>query len=138
MDLRLPHSYFFPASGGLGFGVGGAVGVQLAMPERPVVAIIGDGSMNYTIAGLWTAARLNLPILYVVLRNGTYQALREFAHLLKTGDAPYLSIPGIDFTAIARGYGVTAVHIDDLQTLNRMAWRRDTGPLLIELDTVSN
>lgn len=56
VDISHPGSYFFPAAGGLGFGMPAAVGVQLARPDRPVVALIGDGSANYGITALWSAA----------------------------------------------------------------------------------
>jgi benzoylformate decarboxylase len=79
MDLRHPGSYYFPGSGGLGFGLPAAVGVALAQPARRVVAIVGDGSANYGITALWTAAQLGLPVTFVILRNGTYGALRWFA-----------------------------------------------------------
>ena len=112
MDLRRGGSYFFPASGGLGFGIPAAVGVALAQPDRPVVGVIGDGSANYGITGLWTAAQQRLPVTYVLLRNGTYGALQWFADLLGTPDAPGTTIPGLDFTRIAEGYGVPATQAD--------------------------
>ena len=108
VDLALPGSYYFPASGGLGFGLPAAVGVQLARPDRQVIGVIGDGSANYGITALWTAARYRIPVVFVILKNGTYGALRGFADLLDTGETPGLDVPGIDFVQIAQGYGVEA------------------------------
>ena len=88
VDLALPGSYYFPASGGLGFGLPAAVGVQLARPDRQVIGVIGDGSANYGITALWTAARYRIPVVFVILKNGTYGALRGFADLLDTGETP--------------------------------------------------
>lgn len=105
MDLRRAGSYFFPASGGLGFGIPAAEGVALAQPERPVVGVIGDGSANYGITGLWTAAQHGLPVTYVLLRNGSYAALQWFADLLEASEAPGMTITGLDFTRIAGGTG---------------------------------
>ena len=62
MDLAHQGSYYFPASGGLGFGLPAAVGAQLAHPDRRVIGLIGDGSANYGITALWTAARHRVPV----------------------------------------------------------------------------
>lgn len=108
MDLQDPKSYFWPASGGLGFGLPAAVGVQMALTDRQVIGIIGDGSVNYGITALWTAAQYDIPAIFIVLKNGTYGALRWFAELLDTPDAPGVDVPDIDFLSLARGYGVEA------------------------------
>lgn len=139
MDLREQGSYFFPASGGLGFGLPATVGVKLASPDRAVVGIIGDGAANYGITGLWTAATLGIPAIFVVLRNGTYGALRWFAGLLGAEDVPGLDIPGIDFVSIARGYGLDAVHANSPAecTEAMRAALLAQKPLLIEIDTTT-
>jgi benzoylformate decarboxylase len=135
MDLRRPGSYFFPAAGGLGFGLPGAVGVALGRPDRPVAGVVGDGSANYGITALWTAARLGLPLTIVLLRNGTYGALRWFGDLLGVPDAPGLDLPGLDFTRIAEGYGVPAVHAGDEEELRAVLARPADGPRLVQVDT---
>lgn len=135
LDLRHPGSYYFPASGGLGFGLPAAVGVALAQPGRRVVAIVGDGSANYGITALWTAARLRLPLTFVILRNGTYGALRWFADLLGTPDVPGLDVPDIDFTALAAGYGVPGTHPPDAAALRAALSDPPAGPRLLEIDT---
>lgn len=135
MDLRRPGSYYFPAAGGLGFGLPGAVGVAMARPDRPVVGVIGDGSANYGITALWTAAQQRLPVTVVLLRNGTYGALRWFGDLLGVPDAPGMDIPGLDFTRIAEGYGVSAQHVDGVRELRAVLAERPDGPRLIQVDT---
>ncbi|MGW4319628.1 benzoylformate decarboxylase [Streptomyces sp. NPDC004684] len=135
MDLRRPGSYYFPAAGGLGFGLPGAVGVALAQPDRPVVGVIGDGSANYGVTALWTAAQHRLPLTIVLLRNGTYGALRWFGGLLGVPDAPGLDIPGLDFTLIARGYGVSSVQVNSAEELRAVLAERPDGPRLIQVDT---
>ncbi|MGH3636309.1 MAG: thiamine pyrophosphate-dependent enzyme, partial [Mycobacterium sp.] len=137
MDLRRGGSYFFPASGGLGFGIPAAIGVALAQPHRPVVGVIGDGSANYGITGLWTAAQQQLPVTFVLLRNGTYGALQWFSEQLGTQDAPGTTIPGLDFTHIAEGYGVPATHARDLDQLRAVLAEPSTGPRLVQVDTVT-
>lgn len=79
VEMREPGSYFFPAAGGLGFGLPAAVGAQLAQPRRQVIGIIGDGSANYGITALWSAAQYRVPAVFIILKNGTYGALRWFA-----------------------------------------------------------
>ncbi|MFE7170036.1 benzoylformate decarboxylase [Streptomyces sp. NPDC057616] len=135
MDLRRPGSYYFPAAGGLGFGLPGAVGVAMAQPGRPVVGVIGDGSANYGITALWTAAQHRLPLTVVLLRNGTYGALRWFGDLLGVPDAPGMDIPGLDFTRIAEGYGVSAQHVGGAEELRAVLAERPDGPRLVQVDT---
>ncbi|MGW1026434.1 benzoylformate decarboxylase [Streptomyces sp. NPDC002577] len=135
MDLRRPGSYYFPAAGGLGFGLPGAVGVAMAQPDRPVVGVIGDGSANYGITALWTAAQHHVPLTIVLLRNGTYGALRWFGGLLGVPDAPGLDIPGLDFTRIAEGYGVRSQHVTGVEELRAVLAERPDGPRLVQVDT---
>ncbi|MBW4718463.1 benzoylformate decarboxylase [Saccharothrix obliqua] len=133
MDLRRGGSYFFPAAGGLGFGLPAAVGMAMGRPDRPVVAVVGDGSANYGITALWSAARYGVPVTFVILRNGTYGALRWFGELLGTPDVPGTEIPGLDFTRIAEGYGVPATTVSDEAALRA---RLAVGGLqLIQVDT---
>lgn len=136
MDLRRPGSYYFPAAGGLGYGLPAAVGVALGQPGRPVVGVIGDGSANYGITALWTAAQHRVPLTIVLLRNGTYGALRWFGDLLGVPDAPGLDVPGLDFTRIAEGYGVPAVHAASLEELRTVLATPHDGPRLVQVDTV--
>ena len=111
-----PHGYYGLASGGLGFGMPGAVGVSLAHPGRPVVAIIGDGSAMYGIQALWTAAHLKLPITYVIVNNRGYRIIKERLVASRGTDrfvAMDLNDPPIDFVALARGLGMQAQCIAD-------------------------
>jgi benzoylformate decarboxylase len=137
LDAEQPGSFFFPASGALGFGLPAAVGVQLAHPERQVVGLIGDGSANYGITALWTAAHYDIPVIIVILKNGTYGALRWFAGVLGVGEVPGMDVPGIDFSQIARGYGVNATSVNTVEDFSAafksaLASRR---PALIEVKT---
>ncbi|MEQ3549423.1 benzoylformate decarboxylase [Pseudonocardia nematodicida] len=137
-DLAAPGGYLFPASGALGFGLPAAVGAQLAHGSaRRVVALVGDGSANYGITALWTAAQYRVPVVFVILKNGTYGALRGFAGLLGTGETPGLDVPGLDFVKIAEGYGVPAVSVRDAAATAaalKEAFDAD-GPRLLEVVT---
>ncbi|SEG69646.1 benzoylformate decarboxylase [Marinobacterium lutimaris] len=139
VEMRQPGSYFFPAAGGLGFGLPAAVGVQIACPDRQVVAVIGDGSANYAITALWTAAQYEIPVIFIILKNGTYGALRWFSRILEAEDSPGLDVPGLDFCSIARGYGVDAV-----ETKTRAEFKaafndalKAKRPVLIEVPTTT-
>ncbi|MGR6317415.1 benzoylformate decarboxylase [Micromonospora soli] len=116
-----PRSYFTMASGGLGFGLPAAVGIALAERDtgrgRPVVAVIGDGSLHYSVQALWTAAQLRLPLAVVVPVNRQYAILKAFAELKHTPGVPALDLPGLDVTAIARGYGCAATVLESPDAL---------------------
>jgi benzoylformate decarboxylase len=139
VDIRLPGSYHFPAAGGLGFGMPAAVGVQLARPRRRVVGIIGDGSAHYGITALWSAAEYRVPVVFVVLKNGTYGALKAFAGFMGVKDVPGLDISGVDYCALAEGYGVTAHRVGDRAGLAAALREGLAGdvPMLIEVPTSS-
>jgi benzoylformate decarboxylase len=138
LPMQQPASYYFGAAGGLGFAMPAALGIQLAEPSRRVIAIIGDGSANYSITALWTAAHYQIPVIFLILRNGTYGALRWFAEVLKVEDAPELDVPGIDFVSLAKGYGVEGVRaatVNELKhTLNGAL--RSQAPTLIVVPTL--
>ncbi|WP_129139001.1 benzoylformate decarboxylase [Modicisalibacter coralii] len=139
VEMRHPGSYFFPAAGGLGFGMPAAVGVQLASPERRVIGVIGDGSANYAITALWTAAQYRIPVVFVILRNDTYGALRWFTRQFDAGEVPGLDVPGLDFCSLARGYGVEARFTsrrEEFEDALRDALTADT-PTLIEVPTTT-
>ncbi|OBJ99964.1 benzoylformate decarboxylase [Mycobacterium sp. 1245852.3] len=130
-------SFFLAASGGLGFGLPAAVGAQLAHRERQVVGLIGDGSANYGITALWTAARYEIPVITIILKNGTYGALRWFAGVLEVGEVPGMDVPGIDFVQIAQGYGVSATSVNNVDDF-AAAFKSALGsgmPALIEVET---
>ena len=121
MHARLPAtqpaSYFSMASGGLGFGLPATVGIALAEREtgrnRKVIAMIGDGSFQYSIQALYTAAQHKLPILVVVPDNREYAILKSFAKQEKTPDVPGLDLPALDLVTLAKGYGCDARRVDN-------------------------
>ena len=116
-------SFFATASGGIGWGVPAAVGVALGDRDRGaarlVIALIGDGSFQYSVQALWTAAQQRLPIVYVVMRNHEYSILKSFALLEDTPGVPGLDLPGLDVAAVARGYGCRAVDVETADGLER-------------------
>jgi benzoylformate decarboxylase len=108
-----PGSFYSMRSGILGFGLPFAVGMQLAHPERRVVCPVGDGSLQYSIQTLWTAVQYNIPVIFVVLRNGDYSALKSFCDFTSVGrNVPGVDLPGIDMVKLAQGYGMRAREVD--------------------------
>jgi benzoylformate decarboxylase len=117
LRLSKPGSYFFGAGGGLGFGLAAAVGVQIAQPDRPVVCVIGEGSVQYAVTAFWTAAAYEVPLTVLVLRNSEYAILKWFAMVEQVERAPGLDLPALDTAAIAQGYGVNASKVEDADAL---------------------
>ena len=126
LSMRDTRSYYGLASGGLGFAVPGAVGISLALPGRPIAAIVGDGSAMYGIQGLWTAAHEKLPITYVICNNRGYRIIKErLVSFRKTDKFTGMDIrqPDIDFVSLGTSFGLKAARITSPQ---------DIGPALRE------
>ncbi len=140
LRLSRPGSYYFGASGGLGFGISAAVGVQMAEHSRPVVCVLGEGSAQYGITALWTAVAYKLPVTFLVMRNEEYMILKWFATLEQVEGAPGLELPGLDTAAVARAYGMQATDVDGREQLTeslREAIAADDGPRLIQVRVAS-
>jgi len=112
LRISRPGSYYFGAGGGLGFGLSAAVGVQLAQPDRPVVCVVGEGSAQYAITGLWTAAAYDIPVTFLVLNNSEYAILKWFSMAEGVEGAPGLDLPALDVAGVAKGYGVEAQRVE--------------------------
>jgi benzoylformate decarboxylase len=100
-------------AGSLGWGVGAAIGAQIAAPDRQVILNIGDGALMYSAAGFWTMARYEVPVLTVVANNLNYQMVRGAYHryggrMAETGQyhGAFLGDPEIDFVKLAESQGV--------------------------------
>jgi benzoylformate decarboxylase len=140
---ELPQSYFGLRGGGIGWGLSAAIGVKLAMPDRPVFALIGDGSAMYSIQGLWTAAHEQLSIVFLIINNKGYRALKISmagmqADSVATGRyvAMDLNNPEIDYVGLAAAMGVPGERVTDIVSLEGTLARiaRDVkGPYLIDV-----
>src|SRR4051794_28964852 len=119
-QLRISHSgsYYFGAGGGLGFGLAGAIGVQLAQPDRPVVCVLGEGSAQYAITGFWTAAAYDVPVTFLVLRNDEYSILKWFADVEEVAGAPGLDLPALEVAKVAEAYGVSSRAVSGREELH--------------------
>ena len=114
------------------------MGVQVALPERRVVAVIGDGSAMYSIQALWTAANLRLPVTFLICNNGGYQILKNRLKLFHGNDKPIgmdFKDPPIDACALAKGFGVAAERVDTAKGFEASLAKslKSSGPTLIEV-----
>ena len=136
-----PKSYFGIRGGGIGWGLPAALGVKVALGDRPVVALIGDGSALYAIQGLWTAAHYGLTVVFVICNNGGYRILKQRTHALQGISAKtnrYIGMdlegPSVDFVGLAGSLGVPGERVGKTQEVRKalagaLARR---GPYLID------
>lgn len=136
--IEHPGQYHFPASGGLGFGLPVAVGLALGDPGKTVVATVGDGSANFGISALYTAAEHQTRTVFIIVNNSGYGALAGFAARMGAANVPGLTLREIDFVSISQGYGVPAVRVTTAEAFAqayREALHAD-GPALIDARVV--
>ena len=136
-----PHDWLTSCGGAIGFALPAAVGAAMAAPDRRVLALEGDGSGMYTLQSLWTMARENLNITVVIFVNRAYSILRgELAAVgagtpgVRAQDMLSLDWPALDWSCLAKGMGVNATQVGNLEALAKALGRSyDTpGPTLIE------
>jgi acetolactate synthase-1/2/3 large subunit len=135
----VPHDYIACKGGSIGFGIPVATGAAIAAPGRRVVAYVGDGSAAYTIQALWTQAREGLDVTNIILANDKYAVLQM--ELMRAGgslegagsELTELNRPSLDFESIAKGFGVSARTVRDVESFVK-AFRESLaakGPMLI-------
>jgi benzoylformate decarboxylase len=116
--LDEPGSFYSVPNGVLGFALPAAVGLQLGNPNRRVVCPVGDGSIQYSIQALWSAVQYQAPVIFIVLCNSDYSALKSFCDFTQVGRNVHgMDIPGIDIRKIAEGYGMAATHVERTEEL---------------------
>ena len=118
-----PGSLYSIRGGALGWAMPGALGVKLANPDRPVLAVVGDGASLYTVQALWTAARYNIPVVYAICNNRSYRILKVnmdiyLRRMLEDEDrrSEYVGMEfanPLDLSAIAQGLGVAGEKVED-------------------------
>ena len=139
IPARRPLGFVSAAMGGLGWGLSAAIGIRMGAPDRPVVAVLGDGSTLFGIHGLWSAARYRAGVLFVVLKNGGYRIMDQLA-ARAGGLGPWPSFEEVDIAAIANALGCEAHRItahDDLvaQLDNIVPTLRERAtPILLEVE----
>src|SRR3954454_11285855 len=135
------HDVLSLTGGAIGRGLPVAVGAAVACPDRPVIALEGEGSAMYTIQSLWTMAREQLDVTVVIFNNRSYAILNvELERVGAQGGGPRakqqldLAGPDLDFVSIAQGLGVPAVRAETGEGMASAFERAlaETGPHLIE------
>ncbi len=138
LPARRPLGLVSPAMGGLGWGLPASVGLRMGLPDRPVVAVLGDGSTVFGIQGFWSAAQYGIGSLAVVLKNGGYRIMDQLA-ARQGGPHPWPSFQEVDIGAIAEAFGCETMRIADVEqlaaTLDEVVpgLRERRAPLLLEV-----
>ena len=140
--LKNTSGYFAHRGWALGWGLNCAIGVQLAWPDRPVLAVIGDGAAMYGIQGLWTAAHYQLPVTFVITNNTEYRILKDCARVLGLPEAQAdrfesmdILDPKVDYVGLAKSLGISACRLSEPDDLNQAVAESLAGdkPRLIEV-----
>jgi benzoylformate decarboxylase len=142
-----PQSFYGLRGGGIGWGLPAALGVKLALPTRPVLALVGDGSAMYTCQALWTAAHDRIAAVFVILNNSSYRILKQrlvaqrgLAAQVDRFVGMELNDPAIDYVGLARSLGVAAERattVHDVTDLIAKGLKSD-APLLIDVPVDRN
>ena len=140
--LTQPEGYFGHRGWALGWGAGFACGVQMAWPNRPVLALLGDGSAIYGIQAFWSAVKYQLPVTFLICNNRQYRILKDGAKLLDlpgSRENQYLgmdlSSPNPDFIQLGQGFGLPTIRTETREALKSVLqtrWSDRRGPMLIE------
>jgi benzoylformate decarboxylase len=111
VPAREPLGFLSAAMGGLGFGLPAAVGVRMARPDRPVVAVLGDGSTLYAVQALWSAAHYGVGVLVIVLANRRYAIMDRLARMRagsaaeEPAPAPWPAFDEVSISGLAASFG---------------------------------
>jgi benzoylformate decarboxylase len=141
------QSFFALRGGGIGWGLPAAIGAKLAQPDRPVVALVGDGSAMYTIQALWTAAHYKLPVIWVIFNNTSYRILKQrlvnmrgLAEQVDKFVGMELNDPAIDFVGLARSLGIEGQRAKTVKETTDLIGKalKDGTALLIDVDMERN
>jgi benzoylformate decarboxylase len=143
LDLGKSKAFFRSRKGGsIGWGLPGALGVKLGLPDKPVVAVVGDGAAGWSIQSLWTAARYRIPVTFVITNNATYRQVKLVRKIV-LGDYPLsekhegmeLDEPVLNFSMLAQSMGVKGESVKDPGVLGRaLKAAFDSGkPRLVEV-----
>jgi benzoylformate decarboxylase len=126
--------FYTCASGGLGYGLPGAVGVALGQTDK-VVAVLGDGAAMYTIQGLYAARNEGANVSFVILNNEAYAALTGFSAEFGMNHVPGCDLSGLDFVALAEAQGLVARRVEAVEELDAaLEWSfGHAGPTLLDV-----
>lgn len=124
VELNKPDTYFRCRAGGsIGWGLPAAIGGKLAAPDKPVVAVVGDGSSLWSIQALWSAAHYNLPVTFIVCANASYRickmGLRRKIGERAKGRCLGMDFenPRIDFVKLGESMGLSGQKVEKPEEL---------------------
>ncbi len=126
LPARTPLGFVSAAMGGLGFALPAAAGLRMALPDRPVVAVIGDGSSLYSVQAVWSAAHYGAGALIVVLANGGYRIMDRLAEGAG-GTGPWPSFEDVRLADTARSLGCPATRVESHAELTQLLDRELPG-----------
>jgi benzoylformate decarboxylase len=143
-NLGMPHDpagHFGHRGWALGWALGASLGVKLAWPERPALALLGDGAALYGIQGLWSAAHYKIPVVFVIANNSQYKILKDVGPVMGLAESTAgrhvgldIRDPAVDYVGLAESLGVKAMKVDSAVVLEERAREalRGTEPVLLE------
>jgi thiamine pyrophosphate-dependent acetolactate synthase large subunit-like protein len=133
--VYVPRTYAFPRGfGTLGSALPMAIGAKYARPDRPAVAICGDGGIQFTVQELGTLAQYRLPVIVVVFDDRSHTAVKRA--MQQAGIRPRdVDLVNPDFVELAQSYKLNAIRVSDPAELERAASQAvvDTSPWLIHV-----
>jgi acetolactate synthase I/II/III large subunit len=127
-DIRQPGTYIKPVGfGNMGFAVPAAIAAAVIDPSRPVLALVGDGSLGMTMGDLETLARTGGRVCVVVLNDDGYGNIRQEQVIYYDGRTIGVDFGPSDYAQVAQGLGLAAERIDDLDVLAKRVGEALTG-----------
>jgi acetolactate synthase-1/2/3 large subunit len=136
-QIRQTNTYIKPVGfGNMGFALPSAIAASTIDPQRPVLALIGDGSLGMSLGELETLARVGGRVCLVVLNDASYGNIRQEQELHFNGRTIGVDFAPVDFGAVARGMGIAGEVVPDLATLTRRVSEALTGaegPVLLDV-----
>jgi acetolactate synthase-1/2/3 large subunit len=113
-----PRTFLYPVgSATLGYGVPAAIGAKIARPDRAVVAVVGDGGFMYSVNELATAVKYRLPVVFLVLNDDRYGAIKWLQQTIFDGRWGETDLANPDFPALARAFGARGERVSDVGAL---------------------
>lgn len=131
-----PRTFLYPVgSATLGYGVPAAIGAKIARPDRPVLCVAGDGGFMYSVNELATAVKYRLPVVFLVMNDDRYGAIKWLQETLFQGRWGEADLANPDFPALARAFGARGERVAGVEALGPAITRAlaADGPTVLEL-----
>jgi acetolactate synthase-1/2/3 large subunit len=116
--ILMPRTFLYPVgSATLGYGVPAAIGAKIARPDRPVICVVGDGGFMYSVNELATAVKYRLPVVFLVMNDDRYGAIKWLQETLFDGRWGEADLANPDFPALARAFGARGERVSGVEAL---------------------